>query len=127
MSPRGWSSYSLVEKLKGLKHQVTKWNKEVSVLLDSEIGKIQGEIDVIDKLEDQRGIMEEENLERKSLKIQLVELVIKEYSSWAQKCKMIWLKQGDENTNLFHIWASFIENRNFIASLEDRWEHSLIK
>ena len=46
-----------------------------------------------------------------------------EEMSWRQKSQELWLKEGDRNTNFFHIMANSHRRRNFMGKIkiEDRW------
>lgn len=46
-------------------------------------------------------------------------LLDKEAKMWAQWSKVLWLKDGDRNTRLFHSKASQRRRRNYITKLHD--------
>lgn len=46
-------------------------------------------------------------------------LLDKEAKMWAQQSKVLWLKDGDRNTRLFHSKASQPQRHNYITKLHD--------
>ena len=47
-------------------------------------------------------------------------LLEKETKIWAQQSKIMWLKDGDRNTNFFHSKASQRQRHNYITKLHDQ-------
>lgn len=56
----------------------------------------------------------------------LHEAVLQELRFQRQRCKKIWLKEGDENTSLFHKIGSARRRKNFIAELISSNDISLV-
>lgn len=108
-----------MENLKRLKLYLREWNKDI---LSKEVCKkreILSRIDHIDRLEEQSNIQNFEVEDRKRLKAKLMQLTVNEQRCLSQKSKIKWLREGDENTNLFHTWTTARKNRAFISILED--------
>ena len=41
-----------------------------------------------------------------------------EETSWRQKSREVWLKEGDRNTNFFHKMANTHRRRNFLSKVK---------
>lgn len=83
----GWPGYAFMEKLKGLKPLLVKWNKESFGRVDDRMRQFQAKLDEIDKLEENEGMTADLNGKRTSLKAEYMDLAVKEQHMWAQKCK----------------------------------------
>lgn len=59
------------------------------------------EITLLDNLEESNECLPIYKDQKKSLKVQLLEMVAKEETHWRQKCKTIWFIKGDLNSH-FH-------------------------
>lgn len=55
----------------------------------------------LDSLKESNSFNEERKKERDECKKDLLDINIKEQPLWAQKCKIRWLHEGDENSNFF--------------------------
>lgn len=111
-----WVSFQFMEKLRALKGQLKRWNKEVfgDIRIKKEIVARIDEIDALDLEGFVDNVLKEE---RFSLKGNLVELIRKEKVSWIQKSKIKWDKEGDNNTSFFHRKVSGKRNKNQIGLL----------
>ncbi|RVW36959.1 Transposon TX1 uncharacterized 149 kDa protein [Vitis vinifera] len=88
----------LTEKLKALKIKLKEWNSEV-------FGKV-GELEA-----------------RKEAREEFKKWALMEETSWRQKSREIWLKEGDKNTGFFHKMANSNRRRNCFEKIKvnDTW------
>ncbi|XP_075076314.1 uncharacterized protein LOC142162976 [Nicotiana tabacum] len=93
----GTPSFHLSKKLKWLKGDIIRWNNE--------------------RGEGARELDESEKERLGEVKREIVELAIAQETSWRQKSRALWLKEGDLNTKFFHRVAVANRRRNFIESL----------
>ncbi|MDV3143356.1 MAG: hypothetical protein Q8761_02910, partial [Sweet potato little leaf phytoplasma] len=63
---------------------------------------------------------------RISLKADLQEVSLQEARFWSQRCKKIWLSDGDENTSFFHKICCARRRRSFIVELVSKSGSSLV-
>lgn len=59
-------------------------------------------------------------VENKELMTQFQSLLSQEEAFWTQRSKVLWLKEGDRNTNFFHRKASNLLRKNKINGLFDK-------
>ncbi len=64
------------------------------------------------------GLTVEEKLLKESLKAELIRLAHLEETSWRQKSKMLWLKEGGNNTKFFQKVANSHRRCNYMDNLE---------
>jgi hypothetical protein len=65
-----------------------------------------------------RGLSPEDHQLRDELKSEVVQIAHLVESSWRQKSRVLWLKEGDNNTKFFHKVTNSNRRRNFIGGLE---------
>ena len=70
-----------------------------------------------DDLEKERGLGLEEVEERAKARDEFKGWALKEETSWRQKSKETWLKEGDRNTGFFHRMATTHRRRNCFKSI----------
>jgi hypothetical protein len=75
------------------------------------------ELKVLDRLEEDRGLSEEEKERRRALATDLEVSLLQEEISWRQKSRVRWLKEGDKCTKFFHQVANANRRKNYIESL----------
>ena len=66
----------------------------------------------------QGGLSSTERDLRGSLLLELDKLAHFEETSWHQKSRVLWLKEGDNNTKFFHKIANSNRRRNLMEKLE---------
>uniref|UniRef100_A0A2N9FG38 Reverse transcriptase domain-containing protein n=1 Tax=Fagus sylvatica TaxID=28930 RepID=A0A2N9FG38_FAGSY len=121
-----WSSYSfcgppslvLACKLKALKEDLKKWNYHVFGNVSVKQQQLFCELEVLNCKEQQGGLSSSELEHRGALLLDLDKLAHCEETSWRQKSRVLWLKEGDNNTKFFHKIANSNRRRNFMEKLE---------
>ncbi len=114
----GTPSFILASKLKALKENLKQWNKETFGDVRLQRLRRMDEILELDVKEGCRGLSSEEHILREELKSEVVRLAHLEETSWRQKSRALWLKEGDNNTRFFHRTANSNRRNNYLSSLE---------
>jgi hypothetical protein len=120
-----WSSFSfmgspsfvLAKKLRALKGEIKRWNREVFGDVGARNKAWAEELELLDRSEEVRRLSEEEKERRRSLAFDLEASLLQEEISWRQKSRVRWLKEGDKCTKFFHQVASANRRNNSIESL----------
>ncbi|XP_059654845.1 uncharacterized protein LOC132301624 [Cornus florida] len=110
-------SYVLARKLRVLKNEIKRWNKEVFGNLEWRKNRAFAEIAHIDRLEGSSGIGEEQTSRRVACQAEITKIAMAEEISWRQKSRAILLKEGDRNTKFFHRLANAQRRGNHIGRL----------
>nr|XP_016434734.1 PREDICTED: uncharacterized protein LOC107761081 [Nicotiana tabacum] len=113
----GTPSFHLSKKLKLLKGDIIRWNKEVFGRVEVKMRELMHELGDLERGEWARELDESEKERLGEVKRDIVELAIAQETSWWQKSRALWLKEGDSNTKFFHRVAVANRRRNFIESL----------
>ena len=77
-----------------------------------------GVLDSLDAKERDLGLSEAETYERNTVRSQAEYLISLEEISWRQKSRMLCIKEGDNNTKLFHKVANSCKRYNHLSLLE---------
>ena len=115
---RGTPSYVLSQKLKALKADLKLWNKQVFGDVGLKRQQLESELIAFDEKEVSSFLTTEERVLREACKSELEKLVIMEEVSWRQKSRVLWLKEGDNNTKFFHQMANSHRRCNYMERVE---------
>jgi hypothetical protein len=104
-------------KSKALKVDLKRWNEQ-------EFGNVQflkkvhmEEVSALDRLEEEHGLAPEEKVMKCSIIRDLENTVLQVEISWRQKSRVLWLKECDKCTKVFHRVANSNRRFNSIVSL----------
>jgi hypothetical protein len=113
----GSPSFVLAKKLKALKGEIKRWSIEEFGNVEVRNKAWAEELKVLDRIEEERGLSEEEKERRRALATDLEVSLLQEEISWRQKSRVRWLKEGDRCTKFFHQVANANRRKNYIESL----------
>ncbi|KAG1359602.1 hypothetical protein COCNU_08G010480 [Cocos nucifera] len=108
---------NLILKLPSLRSHLKAWNQSHvgNILLQKD--KLLHRIDNLDVEEETRNLSSAEKEERIKMKEKLDTLLYQEETLWKQRAHIKWLRDGDQNTKLFHLWASNRKRKNLILDI----------
>ena len=116
-SVEGYISHCIAEKLKALKKDLKDWNREV-------VGNVSfNRVEAFSRLQCWEAKENENPLtpgEAEAKKLAIVDYkkwALLEETSWRQKSREIWLREGDKNTKYFHKMANARARRNFLSKI----------
>ena len=110
----GSPSFILARKLKALKKDLKKWNKEEFGDLAFRKKCLLSDLLGLDAKEDLLGLSQEEQTRRIQIKGEIAHLASWEEISWRQKSRILFVKEGDNNTCFFHQVANSRRRTNHI-------------
>ena len=114
----GSPSFILAWKLKALKDDLKKWNKEEFGDLAFSKKSLLYELLGLDAREDLLGLSHEEQTWRTQIKGDIAHLASLEEISWRQKSRVLFVKEVDNNTRFFHRIANSHRRINHIKGIE---------
>ena len=114
----GSYSFILTEKLKALKIKLKEWNSKVFGKVGVNKGLALDKVSYWDNQEQLRALNEQELEARKEAREEFKKWVLMEETSWRQKSREIWLKEGDKNTGFFHKMANSNRRRNCLKKIK---------
>lgn len=82
LNPRGWEGIKIMEKMKGMKVQLKRWNKKIFGDANLAKGEVLGRIEKVDSKEEVSALDENGRAERRALRNKLEEIVFKEAVAW---------------------------------------------
>ena len=113
----GSLSYIFANKLKALKADLKKWNTESFGNVGIKKNQLLYELHGIDRAAESRLLNFDEKLRKESLVTELEQTILLDEISWHQKSRVLWLKEGDRNTQFFHQMANSNHRNNSISTL----------
>jgi hypothetical protein len=114
----GSPSFVLASKLKALKEDLKVWNRDVFGDVNLKQLQLTAELTHLDEKEECGGLSSAERESRKAVLVELDRLAHLEETSWRQKSRVLWLKEGDNNTKYFHKVANSNRRRNYMDQVE---------
>ena len=114
----GSPSFILARKLKALKEDLKKWNKEEFGDLAFRKKCLLSELLGLDAREDLSGPSQEDQTHCSQIKGEIAHLASLEEISWRQKSRILFVKEGDNNTRFFHLVANSHRRTNHIWGIE---------
>ena len=108
----------MAQKLKALKVDLKKWNREVFGDLAFRKKNLLTELMDFDAREESVGLLNEDQIRRIQLKGGIEHLASLKEIFWRQKSCALFVKEGDNNTRFFHRLANSHRNANLIKRLE---------
>ena len=106
-----------MEKMKAIKILLKNWNKEVFGRVEENKRSALAKVAVWDNLESERPLSPEELGTRMTALEEFKKWSLMEETSWRQKSREIWLKEGDRNTGFFHRMANSHKKSNTIEMI----------
>ena len=108
----------LARKLKALKEDLKNWNYHVFGNVNVKQQQLFCDLGALDSKESLGGLSSSERDLRGTLLMELDKLAHFKETLWRQKSRVLWLKEGDNNTIFFHKIANSNRRRNFMEKLE---------
>ena len=114
----GTPSFVLAKKLKALKEDIMQWNRQEFGNIRRQKKQLLEESKTLDAKEGDLGFSDGEKCHRANLRSQVEHLLSLEEISWRQKSRMLYIKEGDNNTKFFHKMANSHRRFNHLRTLE---------
>lgn len=114
----GNPDFVLIQKLRSLKKDISKWNKEVYDMLDTKRSRALDELLALEQATESRAPTQVEKQRFLTLRMELEEIAKAEEISWRQNSRCLWLKEGDVNTKYFQSLANSFRRCNSIDKLK---------
>ena len=114
----GTPSFVLCQKLKALKEDLKRWNKQVFGDVGLKRQQLECELQSLDDKEGTSFLTPEERIRREECRVELEKVALLEEVSWRQKSLVLWPKEGDNNTRFFHTMANSHRRNNYMERVE---------
>ena len=116
-SVESYSSHCIAKKLKALKKDLKNLNKEVVGNVSFNRAEAFSCLQCWEAKENENSLIPRE-AEAKRLALEdYKKWALLEETSWRQKSREIWLREGDKNTRYFHNMANVRARRNFLSKI----------
>ena len=106
------------KKLKALKEDIVQWNRLEFGHVGRKKTQLLKTLKLLDAKEGEFGLSDAETCERAVVRSEVENLLSLEEISWRQKSRMLWIKEGDNNTKFFHKVANSRRRFNHLSFLE---------
>ena len=113
----GAPSFILANKLKLLKNDLKRWNVEMFGHVEVRLKKLWKDLGVLENMEESRGLSAMERVEIRRICEELEKATLLEEICWRQKSRVLYVREGDRNTKIFHRIANSHKRVNFINRL----------
>ncbi|CAM8916564.1 unnamed protein product [Rhodiola kirilowii] len=114
---KSWNvSGNMHDKLSQLSQQLKVWNKKSFGNVGDHLKRLKEELDAVR----QGGRTNLTSEKEKSIARDIDEWLVREEFMWAQRSRVAWLSEGDNNTRFFHLKANARRRINTISSLDDK-------
>ena len=107
--------FTATTKMKKCKMKLKKWSKESFGSIKNRIKETRERLWVAEETSVRSGAHQEVE----TIKKELNQLLQKEEKMWQQRSQVLWLENGDKNTNFFSWDATQRKRQNFIKGLRD--------
>ena len=114
----GMPSFVLCQKLKALKEDLKRWNKQVFGDVGIKRQQLECELQSLDDKEGTSFLSPEKRIQSEECRVELEKVALLEEVSWRQKSRVLCLKEGDNNTRLFHTMANSHRRNNYMERVE---------
>ncbi|PKI61172.1 hypothetical protein CRG98_018403 [Punica granatum] len=111
----GSTAFQLSSKIRMVKKDLRKWNKEELGYCDTNIAGIMEKLEQIQEKQPTPETKEQEE----RLVADLEENLLRKDLIWSQKLRELWLKDGDRNSKFFHLSTVIRRRSNHIAAIKD--------
>ncbi|KAL9690014.1 hypothetical protein QQ045_010407 [Rhodiola kirilowii] len=109
-------SASMNDKLAFLSQNLKIWNIKCFGNVNSQLKRLNGELDAV-----RQGLRSHETIDNeKRIAKEIDEWLVREEFMWAQRSRVSWLGEGDNNTKFFHQKANSRKRLNTISLLVDK-------
>ena len=114
----GTPSFVFAKKLKALKEDIVQWNRLEFGRVGRKKSQLLETLKLLDAKEGEFGLSDAKSCERAVARSEVENLLSLEEISWRQKSRMLWIKEGDNNTKFFHKMANSRRRFNHLSFLE---------
>ena len=114
----GLFSHILACKLKVLKQDLKKWNRELIGNVSSNEESALSQIGYYNARDRDLGLSPKESKARRRAMEDFNKWTSMEETLWRQKSRQLWLKEGNKNSWFFHKMANARRRRNFLVAIK---------
>ncbi|KAK4594003.1 hypothetical protein RGQ29_017898 [Quercus rubra] len=114
----GTPSFVFAKKLKALKEDIIQWNRLEFGHVSRKKTQLLETLKLLNAKEGEFGLSDAETCERAMARSEVENLLSLEEISWRQKSRMLWIKEGDNNTKFFYKMANSRKRFNHLSFLE---------